>query len=32
MTIEVDGQIDPRLNDAIGRLPNILSSTVLVPD
>lgn len=31
MTIEVDGQIDLRLNDAIGQLPNILSSTILTP-
>ncbi|MBQ7858646.1 MAG: L-serine ammonia-lyase, iron-sulfur-dependent subunit beta [Faecalibacterium sp.] len=32
MTIEVDTQIDPGLNDAIGKLPNIISSTVLMPD
>lgn len=32
MTIEVDGRIDPQLNDAIGKLPNIISSTVLVPN
>ena len=32
MTIEVDTRIDPQLNEAIGKLPNILSSTVLVPN
>ena len=32
MTIEVDGRIDPQLNEAIGKLPNIIRSTVLVPN
>ncbi len=32
MTIEVDTRIDPQLNEDIGKLPNIISSTVLVPN
>lgn len=32
MTIEVDSRIDLQLNEDIGRLPNIISSTVLVPN
>ena len=31
MTIEIDGNFGPELNSAIGKLPNIFSSTMIQP-
>ncbi len=32
MTIEVDGRTDPAMNTALEKLPNVISSTMLIPN